>query len=154
MSGSVHGTPKGWKALQSRKRKPKSKMNCYARRDGRLSELGYAGYQEYLKSDQWRQVRTRKLKRFPQCLVCERPAAQAHHMDYGFEVLLGLDDARLVSLCDGCHRLIEFAPDGSKRRLCDANKELRRLAWDAGRKQWFSDLGKAKRKRQAKRAGK
>lgn len=120
---------------------------CYADRNLKLSELGYRTYAEYLASDDWDAVRKRRLRKRPNCLLCEAPATQVHHMDYGFETLLGLKPFELVSLCRKCHRLIEF--DGKRKRTLEeanralvdeANKTQRGRDWSTvvkrGRKQY------------------
>lgn len=137
----------GWrlKYLKARKRRPaKPKMECYQDRNGRISELGYRSYREYLASPDWRAIRDSRLRDFPRCLLCEKPACQVHHMDYGYPTLLGLIPALLVSLCDSCHECIEFA-DGHKRDLAAANSELRRRAHDSGLHRWLVSAKSAMR---------
>lgn len=138
----------GWK-LKYKKRKPKPKpqtkaFKAYYKRNDRLSELGYEGYQQYLQSDDWKRIREKKLRRFPVCLLCPSPSQQVHHMDYSHEVLLGLESGLLVCLCEKCHEGIEFYPDGNKRTLKQANVELRRLAHGAGLQRWLVSVNKAR----------
>ena len=124
---SVRGSSKAWNAALCKKRKTFSPMKCYVRRNEKLSELGYAGYVEYLKSQDWQRIRDRKLQRYPDCLLCQKRANQVHHLSYDFPTLLGIKHWRLVQLCSDCHKSIEF--DGERKRpLKGANAVLFRLA--------------------------
>src|SRR5579864_6658801 len=101
---AIIGSRKGWAALNARKRKPLAKrMKCYEQRAKNLTEIGYASYQEYLKSDEWRAIRNAKLEKNPLCLICNNTASQVHHLSYDFSALLGLNRLGLVTLCDACH---------------------------------------------------
>lgn len=131
----------GWRIKYKKRRKPKSnqkKFNAYYKRNDRLSELGYAGYEEYLKSDDWKAIRDRKLMKFPSCLLCKRHATQVHHTDYSNEVLLGLETRLLVTLCEECHKKIEFDNSGNKRSLREANASLKTLAAAIGLHRWLN----------------
>ncbi len=64
----------------------------------------HQSYQDYLKSEQWQQLRRKVQKRDRHlCQDClERPASEVHHKtsdhvrrEFCFE---------LISLCDSCHR--------------------------------------------------
>jgi hypothetical protein len=80
-------------------------------------------YDEYLKSPLWRKIRRRVLKRDNhKCKRCSGKATVVHHRDYTPEVLRGDADHLLVSLCDGCHHVIEF--DELERKRSFAEKEL------------------------------
>jgi hypothetical protein len=119
-------------------------MNCYRRRNERLSELGYLGYRDYLKTDEWKQIRDNKLRKFPHCLICNEAATQVHHLDYGMPTLLGLHPQKLVTLCRTCHEQCEFDGD-RKRTLCEANKALRQMADAAGKHRWLTMLRRGNR---------
>jgi len=130
---SVRGSAKGWanaRRKANQRRNPKSTkdtMGCYVRRNFKLSDLGYASYQDYLASEEWKRIRKRKLQRHPKCLLCDRPSCQVHHLSYDERTLLGMLSVLLVALCEECHHGIEF--DGNRKRtLEEANQELRRLA--------------------------
>jgi hypothetical protein len=142
----------GWRLKYKKPPKPKKsdgkKFKEYRRRNDKLSQLGYAGYAEYLKGDDWKRVREDKLRRFPQCLLCERVANQVHHLDYSHEVLLGLRPQLLVTLCGDCHERIEF-DGGEKRSLPEANAELRRLAHEAGLTRWLNMVKQHSAKRRS-----
>lgn len=135
---------------QKQKQKPVRKHRCYVRRNDTLSDIGYAGYKEYLASDEWKEIRGRILDRHPSCLLCQVPASQVHHMSYAPDVLLGLADHLLVSLCDACHRRIEFDGAGNKSDLDGANRTLEALALAVGRKGWLG-MVEREEKRRAKR---
>lgn len=70
---------------------------------------------EYLNSSLWKKIRKRILLRDgKKCVFCGGVAKAVHHRSYSREVLEGLADDQLVSLCDPCHEYIHFAPDGFK----------------------------------------
>ena len=88
------------------KQKPKArKHECYIDRNNRLSWLGYTSYREYLASDQWQEIRGKKLDMQPKCVACDSQASQVHHMDYFDNTLLGLCMGAMASLCEECHEL-------------------------------------------------
>lgn len=133
----IRGSRRGWEALKAKRRVPKNKMKCYEDRGQRISDLGYAAYQEYLKSDDWKVIRNRKLAKCPDCILCEGKATQVHHLDYSYETILGLLDYRLVQMCGECHGKIEFAGT-RKRTVREATGELYRLAAMTDRgKRWI-----------------
>lgn len=73
-------------------------------------------YDEFLRSPQWRKDRKRIRKRDGGfCCRCGGRATLVHHRSYADEVLLGHDDDKLVSLCEGCHTVIHFDESGKKR---------------------------------------
>lgn len=120
--------------------KTKRKYKAYRRRNTTLSDLGYVAYKQYLDSEEWGIIRTRKLERFPCCLVCRDQATQVHHMDYEPETLLGLKTHNLVTLCARCHEEIEIAGDGTKRSLAEANRQLRMMAQANKRTTWLEAM--------------
>lgn len=126
---SVRGSSIGWAALKSKNRQTKSKLRCYEQRGEKLSNLGYAGYQAYLASDEWKTIRDEKLKRYPHCILCQCKATQVHHLDYGHRTMLGLRPWRLVQMCGDCHKSIEF--DGKRKR---AIKEANRVLFETAAK--------------------
>lgn len=72
-------------------------------------------YDKYLRSALWRGIRKRVLQRDNnRCIRCEGKATLVHHRSYGASVMAGEDDGQLASLCEGCHNVIEFCPDGTK----------------------------------------
>jgi hypothetical protein len=119
-------------------RKPKQQLYSeYQKRNEELPLIGYAGYREYLKSPEWATIRQAMLAKAPRCLTCDKQACVVHHLKYDTRTLLGLDTTWLVSLCDGCHELIEITPTGKKRSLARANETLLALAAKAGRHGWI-----------------
>lgn len=126
------------KSIANPNRQPEARMDKYRhyqQRNQRLSLLGYRNYEEYIKSEDWRKIRAKRLKDRPLCLLCSRLAEQVHHTSYADSVLLGLSNGALVSLCRECHCSIEF--NGKhKRSLGEANGELFRLARAQGLRDW------------------
>lgn len=139
----VRGRPRGGLPMTKAERRavysdkaPVGKMQCYRRRSRNLSELGYASYQEYLASAAWRDIRAKKLRWHPDCVLCDQRATQVHHLSYACDVLLGLKNALLVTMCDKCHVLVEF--DGNqKRTLEQANEFLIDKARERGKINWL-----------------
>jgi hypothetical protein len=111
-----------------RNRKPKDDNNRvrqrYSRRNRLLSKLGYLGYRDYLKSDDWKRIRAEVMATDPLCILCERRAEVLHHSQYTVDVLLGLNNSRLAPLCHRCHERIEIDELGKKRSMSDANHIL------------------------------
>lgn len=116
--------------------KNKPKMKCYEKRSDKLIEIGYSSYQDYLKSEEWKEIRNKKLNKFPICLICSSKSSQVHHMSYDCLTLLGVHLHRLVALCGVCHEKIEF--DGKRKRTVkEANKCLFHLAEQNGKENWI-----------------
>ena len=137
--------------IKYRKRSgPGKATGAYKRRNESLPWIGYASYQEYLRSDDWAVIRKRVLARNPECRCCGRPASQVHHWDYEADVLLGLRDNLLLSVCEPCHEGIEF--DGTDKRPLDQVQKvlLARLPGNAQR-QIANALAKRKTRRSGRR---
>lgn len=85
-------------------------------------------YKEYLQSEAWKTIRERILKRDGNvCQRCWGTAEVVHHKSYAADVLAGLNDSQLISLCSKCHEEIEFSVvDGKtvKNSLAEANRKL------------------------------
>ncbi len=101
----------------------KKSRTKYTYRNLYLSDLGYSSYKEYLKSDDWKKIRDRKLKKWPECILCGKKAEVVHHVKYDPAALLGLRAHVLASLCHRCHESIEIQ-DGAKCSLEAANRKL------------------------------
>lgn len=88
-------------------------------------------YERYLQSPFWRQIRKRILSRDNKtCAICRKEANVVHHKSYSKEVMDGINDSELISLCTGCHERIEFnIVDGNKKKnsLTEANEKLRQF---------------------------
>jgi 5-methylcytosine-specific restriction endonuclease McrA len=139
--GSIHGAKRmlKYKKFEASKRPPSKAAGAFLGRNRMLPSIGYATYQEYLKSDDWKRLRGKKLKRHPLCVVCESAATEVHHRDYRPETMLGLSWTSLVTLCRSCHESIEF--DGERKRtLKEANTKLVALAHEAGRQTWLHSI--------------
>lgn len=103
-----------------------------AKRDEVLFRLGFASYQDYLRSPLWAGIRTAKLEATPRCECCGDKAQQVHHMTYTRSVLDGKRPHQLVCVCESCHVKIEFAEDGSKRSFEAGMKKAKRMLKKAG----------------------
>jgi hypothetical protein len=78
----------------------------------------------YLKSDLWKEIRRRVMDRDGRrCVRCRASADTVHHKSYSQEVLDGQNDSEMISLCNRCHRFIEFK-SGQKVTLQEANERL------------------------------
>lgn len=102
----------------------------YATRDALLRSFGYRNYKEYLKSDEWREIRSRVFEQYQDCICCESKAEVAHHLRYDSSTILGLHIFHLAPLCHDCHRKIEILDDGDKASMAQANT----LMFDLARK--------------------
>ena len=77
---------------------------------------GGESYTFYLVSPLWKRISQEVLLRDGHaCAACAREAEVVHHRSYAYEVMAGLDDSRLVSLCNPCHRHIHF--DGLRKTM-------------------------------------
>ena len=78
-------------------------------------------YPDYLKTRLWKkEIRPRILLRDKnKCRRCGGNAEEAHHISYDDEVMLGMDDDKIWSLCKGCHTVVEFTNTGKKRTAED-----------------------------------
>lgn len=94
-------------------------METYADRDAVLKRHGYANYENYLRSPRWKAIRERVLKRDSrQCRLCGSPTIIAHHHSYDEPTLLGYSIERIFSLCNACHKSVEFDCE-NKRTLAE-----------------------------------
>lgn len=101
---------------------------------GYISSKNFAGYEtysEYLKSDIWSSIRSKKLHHNPHCELCRDIATQVHHFAYGWNILVGDTIVPLVSACRSCHLEIEFT-SGRKLSLRDSQEKLIGLMLDRG----------------------
>jgi len=86
-------------------------------------EMDY--HNQYLKSSRWRKIKKRILERDGNiCQCCGGHGTYVHHRNYSRETLLGEDDARLATVCGGCHHLVHFDDHGVKRSIEDTDKEF------------------------------
>lgn len=99
----------------------------YTARNLFLRKRGYASYEDYLQSEVWKSIKAAVLDRTPKCEVCTGDASIIHHAKYSASTLFDSDDPALVSMCNGCHQLIEFANDGKKLDWSEVNDKLLRL---------------------------
>lgn len=98
---------------------------AYRARAYALKSMGFESYQDYLQSSLWKQIRRRALDRDGgKCCVCGGTANQVHHQTYSIDVLTGKNIRPLKSLCDACHRGVEFKDDGRKRDIREVGQVL------------------------------
>lgn len=103
-------------------------MHDYTQRDRVLVRLGFPTYRDYLESELWHRIRASVLRKSSgMCCVCGCEATQVHHKCYDKNTLLGKTNHNLVSICETCHKLIEFDSRKRKRKLKEANAVLKRL---------------------------
>lgn len=89
------------------------------------NEPELADFQDYLNSDRWKRAQRRIFKRDNyKCVRCNGRAQLVHHRSYDKSVFRDESDEMLVSLCRGCHNLIEFYSDGYKRRDLDEKDRI------------------------------
>ena len=98
----------------------------YVKRDKLVTSLGYKSYKNYLRSELWKKIRSRILRRSKgRCEICHvNPARQVHHKRYSKKVLTGNDDSGLVAICDECHTLGERGWKQEKERMFVCNNKL------------------------------
>jgi hypothetical protein len=82
-------------------------------------------YAKYRRRKLWKTIRTRVLGRDRgRCFRCCGKADVVHHRSYGPEVMEGLADEYLISLCDGCHTVVEFDDEGNWRPWSEKERVL------------------------------
>ena len=60
-------------------------------------------YEQYRQSHHWKDLRTRTLDKYKNCIVCSRPSEDIHHNKYHgvlFREQVGVD---VVAMCRNCH---------------------------------------------------
>lgn len=73
-------------------------------------------YADYRKTRLWKEIKYRVLLRDEnKCRRCGGNADVVHHISYDDDVMLGMNDDKLVSLCDGCHTIVHFTSSGAGR---------------------------------------
>lgn len=81
----------------------------YASRNSYLKNMGFASYADYLKSDLWKDIKSRVFEeKGRDCLICMKPASVLHHLRYHYDDLQGKTLENIVPLCNGCHHDCEF----------------------------------------------
>lgn len=82
-------------------------------------------YTKYLRRKLWKTIRARILARDGGlCLRCNGGGEEVHHRSYAPEVMEGLADEWLVSLCGGCHTVVEFDDAGGWRSWAEKERVL------------------------------
>ncbi len=87
----------------------------YRANPGALFKVELLDYADYLQSPVWFIIRNIVLYRDNFTLtVCRAPATEVHHISYEIDVLYGKELDPIVSVCERCHRRIEFDDSGVK----------------------------------------
>ncbi len=88
-----------------------------------LQAIGFASYDDYLRSEMWRLIRDRVFAtKGRECRCCGKTATQIHHRSYARTVLEGISINPLEPICAACHDHLH-----GKRDLGFANREFHRL---------------------------
>lgn len=112
---------KGW---ENRRRASKPRRDGYEKRNRILRDLGYKSYSEYLKSDEWIELRNERMRDCSCCVVCSRPATEVHHFSYETTIILGVHKDLLLPLCRKCHEDTELDVHRKKRTLRESKATL------------------------------
>jgi hypothetical protein len=86
--------------------------------------LGYSSYEFYRSCLLWQTIKRRVLqrdRRICRCCWFQR-ATEVHHHSYADDVMRGLNDVLLSSVCKDCHHLIHY--DGSRWRKTWEEREM------------------------------
>lgn len=116
----------------------------YVERNSLLVTLGYETYSHYLGSDLWKDIRRRVIQGASGKCRCKRKATQVHHRAYDMGTLLGTSLDKLLAVCGGCHKGIEYDAKAGKRSFTDAEALCEKFVAE-GRKA-FSQKKKTKKK--------
>jgi hypothetical protein len=86
----------------------------------------------YLTTKEWAKIKRRIMKRDAKlCRRCGGKGTTVHHRSYGDDVMQGLNDDQLASVCEGCHTFIHADEAGNKRSAEETDRLL--LAKDKSR---------------------
>jgi hypothetical protein len=125
----------------------------YTQRNALLTKLGYDTYDHYLSSWLWVEIRGAVLDRDGhKCKLCGADTNIVHHINYSKDTLLGDSLDALVSVCQACHRKIEFTDKNKKRSLFGAVMAYRKLT-KISRQRARGETHNARGKRKKRRAG-
>lgn len=132
------GKPKAYclSCLEAFSREAKANMRGQPKRTHRgedyksravgLRAIGFASYREYLRSDLWKEIRSKVYAaKGRECYLCGEPATQLHHNRYHKNDLLGKKIRFINPVCDPCHEAIEFEGN-EKVTLRQAASQFRR----------------------------
>lgn len=135
--------PQASKKKQKRNKGKRGPYAEYKSRNDLLKGLGFKSYKHYLRSAPWAEIRERVLERDGRtCRTCGYKATQVHHGSYSRKALLGKDLSDLYAICNGCHRKIEFTPDGDKRGLRAVGKSYAKRRKFHMTERYFNPVGK------------
>lgn len=87
-----------------------------------LIHKGFKSYDEYLLSDEWKELRQKALNKYHnRCVICgDKENLQVHHTNYR-----DMENPDLVVLCTDCHKFFhEVIQDKCEKVLNDMNLKL------------------------------
>ena len=102
--------------------------------------------QEYLKSDDWKQLRSLVLSASPKCQCCQNvQATDAHHMTY--RNIVDIQPSDLLPVCRDCHNYIHEAIRNGyisqdPQKILETREKTKRILYDEEYeklKQWLED---------------
>lgn len=136
-----------WRRKDRKKQEAFASCAAYRERNAVIREMGYPSYAAYLRSDLWASIRSRVIAARPDCVLCQKPAENIHHVGYGRAVLGGERDEALMPLCRGCHHRVEF--DGERKRtVTEAQAVFQKLHFLAKNPDHLGGLSKSEYIRQ------
>jgi 5-methylcytosine-specific restriction endonuclease McrA len=101
------------------------RLRAYKHRNQRLRKIYGHGYNKYLKSEAWAELRTKALERDGfKCCLCGGRAAAVHHSNYSNTTLSVYSINSLSSVCRSCHEFIEFNKVGRKNNLTEMRRSM------------------------------
>lgn len=89
----------------------------YQERNNILAQMGFLSYQEYRESELWKIIKKHVLERdyyYCRGKLCNNRSRTVHHFTYNRPTLEGQSPYTLITLCETCHRKVEFI--GNKKR--------------------------------------
>lgn len=108
------------------------KKSPYQKRNETLLKMGFSSYKEYLKSDLWKVIRGRVLRRAKgKCEVCGGIATQVHHRTYQRSTLEGKWLDFMTAVCGTCHQEAEIQ-NGCKTTMRVAGRTMQQKAKSLG----------------------
>lgn len=122
-------SPKWLRKYRKKLKKAKKNWDAYGVREQALRAMGFSSYKEYLASDLWKGIRSRRLSISDGCSCCDNKADVVHHDTYHEKLLRGDQlavERDLYPLCHGCHLKVEFSGD-RKRSWQEAVIKFRQM---------------------------
>lgn len=101
------------------------------RRNEILASAGFKTYKEYLRSDIWKNIRSRAIELLgDKCCFCQSKSDVVHHTSYEEGNLIKVDSKcimkTLVPLCHDCHHNAHYRKNGKFMTIKDSNQKIRK----------------------------